>query len=82
MTGEFPGFFSIRSHSLLKLDQKVAVGDIWLSTQKEDVAEVLEMDSALDGSRSFVLGWPTATNTVVTFCTSEEKVVWVARIEK
>lgn len=72
----------VRSHSLLKLDQKVSGADIWLSTRKEDVAEVLEVDTTLDGSRSFVFGWPTTANTVVTFCTSEEKALWVARIEE
>lgn len=70
-----------RSNSTLRLDWKINISRLWLSSRKADATEVAETDPMGDGSRSFVIGWP-PMNAVLTFATSNEKTLWTAKLEE
>lgn len=74
-------FAEQKSNSTLRLDWKINVSRLWLSSRKVDAAEVAETDAVGDGSRSFVIGWP-PMNAVLTFATSNEKTLWTAKLEE
>lgn len=65
----------------MKLDRKINIFRLWLSTRKADTTEVAETDAIADGSRSFVIGWP-PMNAVLTFATSNEKTLWAVKLEE
>lgn len=70
-----------KTSNVLKLERKIPLVHLWLSSRADDVSEISETIPPSEESFSFVLGWP-PSNSVATFPTIDEKTFWMTKLEE